>query len=244
MAYARAAHINPLQFGLMGAALGGLQFLLDDMTRKRAEEAELQKEQRLQAIRMQEEQRTNDEWTRRTAIDQQNAQANLQLTQQAENQRQAASQTFQAGQNEANRAHDFAIEDTRNTNETARQMTVAEQEAKLHRANTAYDETFKSVISPRGGEKGMYGSDGKFYPTGAQMPVGVTPTVGFGATNLGLRGTGRGSTYVSPRGQPVGAVNPMAGAAPAATGGYPEGTRLRGPDGRTYVVQNGVPVPL
>lgn len=241
---ARAAHINPLQFGLMGAALGGLQFLLDDMTRKRAEEAELRKEQRLQAIRMEEENRQNQEWTRRTAIDQQNAQANLSMQNELELQRQNDTQNFQHTERAADRQHDFAIESVRSQDALDNTMAANEQEAKLHRANTAYDETFKAVINPRGGEKGMYGSDGKFYPTGAQMPVGVTPTVGFGATNLGLRGTGRGSTYVSPRGQPVGAVNPMAGAAPAATGGYPEGTRLRGPDGRVYVVQNGVPVPL
>lgn len=246
--YHRDPHVNAFAFGLMGMAQGAMQWGLSEITRRRLEEADAAKEQRLAAIREEytrmDEQRANDEWTRRTGIEHANALDVQQSQADILAGRQHDEQSFQAQQNALNRQHDVQLEGIRNSDETNRQLTVAEQEAKLHRANTAYDETFKSVINPQGANDGMYGSDGKWYPKGTAMPAGVTPTVGFGATNLGLRGGQRG-TYMSPRtgAQRVGAVNPMAGAQPAA-GGYPEGTKLRGPDGRIYVVQNGVPVPL
>jgi hypothetical protein len=248
--YHRDPHVNALQFGLMGIAQGGIQWALSEITRRRLEEADAAKEQRLAAIREQytqmDESRANAEWTRRTGIEHDNQLDQISAQNDAISGRQHDEQAYQSAENAKNRAHDMQLEQVRNTDETQRALTVNEQEAKLHRANTAYDETFKAVVNPQGGNDGMYGTDGKWYPKGTPMPAGVTPTVGFGATNLGLRGGQRG-TYMSPRtgAQRVGAVNPMAGAAPSQpAAGYPEGTKLRGPDGRIYIVQNGMPVPL
>jgi hypothetical protein len=211
----RRAHVNPIEFGLMGMAQGALQWGLSEITRRNIEEAEMAKEQRLAQLReqyqQQDESRANGEWTRRTGIEHANALDVQQSQADILAGRQHDEQKFLADQNAQNRSHDVQMEGLRNTDETQRQLTVAEQEAKLHRANTAYDETFRATTNP-GNNDGMYGTDGKWYPKGTAMPAGVTPTVGFGATNLGLRGSQGRGTYVSPRGQPVGAVNPMAGA--------------------------------
>lgn len=240
----RAHYLNPVEFGLMGALLGGLKYKLDLDTERRLEEAEARKEQRLAEIQQQaqiaQEGRANAEWDRRQPIELQNDLMKTEYAGDIAAGHQQSAQQFQATENAKNRAHELTLEGVRNADETNRQLTVAEQEAKLHRANTAYDETFRSMVNPPGGNDGMYGSDGKWYPKGSTMPAGVHPTVGFGATNLGLRGGAGAAGYVSPR---TGGVPSPATSGPA-TGGYPEGTRLRGADGRIYVVQGGVPVPL
>lgn len=235
----RRYHVNPFEFGLMGAILGGLQFKLNESTQQRAQEAEIQKEQRLaqieQAQKIADESRANAEYTRREDIQQQHALEQAEYQNNLISGREQTSQQFQAQQNALNRSHDLTLEQIRAQDQQAAQ----ENAGAIDRKNTMFRVGVEQVMGGKPGEKqGMYGTDGKFYPTGAQMPAGVTPTVGFGATNLGLRGT-QGGGYVSPR-QRVGAVNPMpvqpqAGIARPTTqqdyAALPSGTRYIAPDG-------------
>lgn len=242
-----------LKMGLMGAITGGLKFQLDQFIAQQAQEAEIQKEQRLaqlqQQIKVQDEARANDEWTRRTGVDQSNAIAladhnDANLT--AREDRNFGHDVQKIGiENSATMSREQFMEAQRHQHELDQQ----DHEAALNRQKTVFDGTYEAYMNAKGygkngGSDGIYGSDGKWYPKGTPLPANVTPAVGFGATNLGTRGSDKaGYTSARTGGVKVTPSGPAAPAAPAQSP-HPDGTKLRGPDGRIYVVRNGVPVPL
>lgn len=190
-----------VKYGLMGAILGGLKFKLDEDTARRAEEAQLRKEARLQEIAMQAEQRANVEWERRAGIDQQNR---LEVSE-VENEQLIGRQEIgfkqdlqkqevghrldkdrigysheldlkeaqvQAGLTRANQTHQGAITRANQASAAARNRELLE-----------YRETLVKERPTRPSDiKGIQGSDGKFYPAGTPLPPGVVGVAGYGTT--------------------------------------------------------------
>lgn len=178
--------INPVAFGIMGAAVGGMQFMLSDVVRRMQEEADLWKLRRLDEIRIAEEGRANQEWQRRNDIEVQDQQRRDELLFRQGMQQDERQNQFTLGRDAEQRSFEAGMEDRRTDND----MAINEQQAELQRQNIEHEEELRRTRpQPPGDQTGMYGTDGKFYPVGTPMPQGVTPTVGFGATNLGTRGT-------------------------------------------------------
>lgn len=228
------ARINALQQGIMGAIVGGLQFKLSQQLEQMRLDAELAKEQRLQAI--QREQATFEFGQRKEILDLENQNAikrdELNFNQQLR--LTGTEQNFRATEAEKNRSHDLTLEDVRTnrdlTLEGVRTNNNIKQTDAAARINTREDirksvfvDEYQRQRGPKPGDaQGVYGSDGKFYSAGSPMPQGVSPTVGFGATNLGVRGTP--ASQRTHRGQ---ATTPGVGApsaaAPASQFNAPQG---------------------
>lgn len=197
------ARINPFQFALMGFAKGAFEFALSDELENRRLRAEQQKLDRLEVIRREQEQRDNAEWERRFALEKENAQIRDEVNFRQQLELTRAGQQFTAGENAKSRSHDSAMLDERQ----AFDLEMDERRA-------AREKERQEMGTP----DGLYGSDGKFYPQGTPLPPGVTPTVGFGATNLGTRGLAGGASYVSPRAGARSGIPGVPGPVPAKRG--------------------------
>lgn len=253
--------------GIMGAILGGLKYQLDLNTQQLAEQAELEKEQRLAAIQQQnqiaQEGRANTEWTRRNDVENQQALARDDRT--TDNNIRQSDHTLgnELKLSDHNTGNDIVKTKVESGLTLTREQQMEQQraadarqqaafEAQQQRLTHVHNETFDAVAAAKdpahyGNSSqgdGLMGSDGKFYPKGTSMPNGVTPTVGFGATNLGTRGTQSGRLGTNPRtGAPAGtatngvaapATNMATVAHPQSQQDYaalPSGTRYIAPDG-------------
>lgn len=247
--------------GLMGALAGGLKFDLDENVRQQAEQAEIQKELRLRQLEQQfkvdDEQRANQEWTRRTAIDQANTLAVNHDTQAHEDVRQAATfgheDTHAQLDSNLTLARERQLQAQKAQDDANLKAIETQNEERKHIYTTTFDASMDKLGYGKGPEKGVYGSDGKFYTVGTPLPPGVTPTTGFGASNLGVRGHagGNGNPYLSARtgaGSTPGTPTPAAPSgtapapptmpSPASQADYdrlPSGTRYLAPDGTVRV---------
>lgn len=190
--------INPVQFGIMGAIAGGLQFALSEETRRIQEEADARKEARLLALQQQSqmatEGRQNEEWTRRNKIEdeQQNARDDRITERQLVVQRD--SQNFQRGEKSADRQHDFELIGARLDADkglvdiqTGAAITRAEYAERQRRAGVVFDTEYNRLRGPKNSTnpeagKGIVGSDGKTYKYGEALPPGVKPAGGYGVS--------------------------------------------------------------
>lgn len=185
---------NALKFGILGAIGGAMKFALDEETQRRKDAADMAKEERLRQIAMEYEnrqfERDSAEWDRRTEVDHE-----LQLErEQASLDRQLAvqddDQDFRAEMTEEERA----IEDRRIAEERDYERSLmseeeqsrlreieAEERARLNEIKTR-ERLFRSRPAAPGERKGIQGDDGKFYPAGTPIPLGVKPIAGYGTT--------------------------------------------------------------
>lgn len=237
-----------LTAGIMGAIVGGLKYQLDANTAALAQQAEMEKEQRLaqlqQQMQMGQEDRANTEWTRRNAIE-------------ADQQAQRDERTANLDVQKSNAVNDHAAANDLTKLGAENQLTLTREqqmqaqraedarrqaafEADQQRRNHVYTRTFDAVAgekdpnyfaSQRGGVDGVYGSDGKWYPKGTPLPTGITPAVGFGATNLGTRGTYSGRPGSLRAGMRPGTVP---GATAPAT---PPAMHFNAPDGAVQMLK-------
>lgn len=204
-------NINPLQWGIMGAIVGGLQMKLSVETRNMLDEADIQKAKRLAEIQNEmqvaQEGRAEDRWAAHNQIEDAQAQARDQRMMDRQLLIQQNSQEFQGRENQANREHDFAVEDRRTANdlrqiEVQGGVTAANQEraARIDRYNKVYGSVFDRIFGRENGNA-VVGDDGRTYPQGTDIPQGVKPVLAYGgswAPSASKQGTPAG-TYVSPR---------------------------------------------
>lgn len=188
---------NALQEGLMGAVLGGLNFQLSEQTRRRAEEAELLKEQRLEAIRAASQERQNQFQIAREDLAA--TRADERLTRQQEQQLEVL---------DRQQEQQLKLEGVRAGNQRALQA----------QSDAAANERSRIAASAGDSAKGVWGDDGNWYPAGSNIPVGVTQVSGMGVSyappasrtgatqNPGLMGAGVGGA----NGAPSGAKSPPA----------------------------------
>lgn len=267
---ARRSRINPLQMGLMGAFLGGLQFKLNEHLENIRLQAEAAKEARLEAIMRDREARENAEWTRRTEMQHENEVVRDQLDFMRQKRLQEGGFAFRAEEAGKEREHDVRMEGLRTGNnmdqlefasnlreeeagmEARLRETAAERDARRgrreHAWQSAYDAEFnKRTGGARGSDKGVLGSDGRFYPFGANLPPGVEVKMSYGGT-FAPSASKSGTPAGGHRGQraTVPATAP-APARPAAPAGMPEpktqaeyaqlpsGTTYKAPDGSIRV---------
>lgn len=189
---------NAVAMGLLGAAVGAMNYALSEETRRIAEEAEARKEARLIALRQGDqvaaEQRQNAEWERRNAIENEQQTARddrvteRQLTVQRDQQR------FQSGEKNLDRQHDFTLIGARLDAqkglvdiETGAAISRAEFAERQRRAGVVFDTEYNRLRGPKTGQnpeagKGIIGDDGKTYKYGEPLPPGVKPKGGYGVS--------------------------------------------------------------
>jgi hypothetical protein len=166
------------RMGIMGAVLGAINFKVSQSLQQLAEEAEMRKLQRLEQIQIAREGRAEQRDV-------------------AKDERTFAQQEKML---DSSQQHDVALAGLRNEFDTQRlnqqlaaqrEMNASDNAAALSRQELANRGALEvaNVRSADSGD-GLYGSDGQWYPRGTALPAGVTPAVGFGATNLGVRGSG------------------------------------------------------
>lgn len=189
---------NAVAMGLLGAAVGAMNYALSEETRRIQEEADARKEARLIALRQGDqiasEQRQNAEWERRNAIEdeQQTARDDRVTSRQLALQRD--SQNFQSGEKGKDRQHDFSLIGARLDAqrglvdlETGAAITRAEFAERQRRAGVVFDTEYnrlrgpKNSVNPEAG-KGVIGDDGKTYKFGEPLPPGVKPKGGYGVS--------------------------------------------------------------
>lgn len=208
-----------VQQGILGAIIGGLEVKFSMATEQRMMAAEQAKQERLMQLRQQyelaAEGRANAEWERRFEMEGDQARENFELEKQA--QRDMFGIKTDAEREQMQYGHQL-------------DMTELERRSELERQQTQFEEDLLRDRPPGPGDvEGLYGTDGQWYPVGTGLPAGVEPVTGFGATNLGRRGTSDSASPLSRRGATSGRateVAPMPGARKA-------------PDGKWYVQQNG-----
>lgn len=184
--------------GLLGAAVGAMNYALSEETRRIQEEADARKEQRLIALRQGEqvaaEGRQNAEWERRNSIEneQQSARDDRITDRQLEVQRDQ--QRFQSGEKQLDRQHDFSVIGARLDAqkglvdlETGAAITRAEYAERQRRAGVVFDTEYNRLRGPKNGTnpeagKGIIGDDGKTYRYGEALPPGVKPKGGYGVS--------------------------------------------------------------
>ena len=162
--------------GLMGAAIGGLNFKLNEITARQAEEAEARKMERLAVI-----QRGNAEFEsglRREENKQRHGFDMVQLDK---------TQEFQSGESAKTREHQFSLS---REEQAAANARTAMSEAGANARNSSSNQTQLEVARMRAAQeqtdaaagKGILGSDGITYPYGQALPAGVTPMGGYGVS--------------------------------------------------------------
>lgn len=171
------------RMGMMGAALGGLQYMLSEDTQRRMEEAELRKLERLRALDIDKEQREGVEWQRRQEIETQDAIRRDEIGALRDERKLATEYQFRGQERAADREHDFALEEVR----TGADIQKAEHGSKLRRGEAAFDEALVRTRPVQPGDdptrgKGLIGSDGKTYKYGEPLPPGVTVAGGYGVS--------------------------------------------------------------
>lgn len=245
------ARLNAAKFGIMGAVLGGLQFSLTAELERVRQQAELQKEQRLLAIQRENEERANQEWTRRNEIESENQLTRDELNDVRQQRLVQMQLGHQASEKDKDRHHDLVVLDEqeesimrREEHQTVLADKLDERKRKRDRSDHVYTKTFDAVLdakAPGRSDKGIYGKSGKWYPVGTNIPENDKPTAGFGVTFAPSDSkAGRTSRLDGRRGQATapGVAAPSAPAAPAGhtvIGRTPDGrTVYRGPDGQMY----------
>ena len=163
----------------MGAVLGGLSFALTEEVQRIRDQADLAKEQRLLAIRDEEQTRANQEWERRNQIEHEDTLRRDELNDLRQQRLVGMQQGFQADQKTQDRIHDMEMVGAREQSD----LRVDDARAKTQRREHVFDATFDHAMDasmPRDQGKGVLGSDGKTYKYGEALPAGVTPKGGYG----------------------------------------------------------------
>lgn len=253
---ARRGRVNPLEFGLMGAVIGGLSFKLNEHLENIRLQADMAKEQRLEALYREREARENAEWTRRTEIDAENRRVEGQIDFMRQARLQQGNFEFRAAEGDKDRQHDVRMEGLRTGNamdvqEFASNLRTEEAgiDATLRRQNHAWERAYNAEFDRQtgggsaGAGKGIVGSDGRTYRYGEALPAGVKAVGGYGVSWAPSESKSRSER--THRGQTTPATAPRAAPAASAPAQAPAGYVLigysngkpvyRGPDGQNYI---------
>lgn len=178
--------------GIMGAVLGGLNFKLNEWTTERARLAEEAKLARLEQIEMAKEQRADQ---RQIASDErQHGYRMTELDSRQQHEVALVGLNHEYKTVEQALAAGYTMQQIQLQGDQAMARTQVNEAGATQRAREQNETTIKAAeLRTNDDSRGMYGTDGVFYPVGTPMPAGVTPTVGYGATNLGVRGAGAGT---------------------------------------------------
>lgn len=205
---------DALEMGLLGALLGGMRWKLSEQTERMALEAEARKAQRLQEIQLAAEGRANAEWERRFALENEAANRRALMEQEMSIADREDRQAFESGQSATEIAarEESAMRELQSRHDLTLQEIQARENAQ--RGTIQFQEQLYRERPPQPGQvEGLYGTDGKWYPAGTDLPPGVEPGgVAFGATNIGRRGT---SASTNPLLQGLGGTQTFNAPAPA-----------------------------
>lgn len=174
---------HALSMGIMGAIVGGLDFKKREWETQRAEEAEMRKQARLEQILIAREGRQEE---RDVAREQRGYEhdKSMQLDRQDHD---AAMAALNADLDLRRLATAHGYDLSKLTMQHVQQLQQIQTQGAVTRENATHEAQTRAEHTTE--KDGLYGSDGRFYPVGTPLPAGVTPAVGFGATNLGTRGT-------------------------------------------------------
>lgn len=170
-----ARRIDATRMGIMGAFVGGLQFMLTEQTRLRMEQAELAKLERLRAIE-------DERWAQRNAIEHSQQTQRDELNFRREQLAADQQRRWQSGEKSLDRTHDVVMDERR----YGQRMSEIGVQGQVTRENEKYREELYRSRPPemqRGNDaegKGILGSDGRTYKYGEQLPAGVKAVGGYG----------------------------------------------------------------
>lgn len=177
------AKVNPTKMALLGMVGGALQWALDEQTRRRAEQAELLKLQRLEELEMAREERAQGRWERQFEMQTSANRENSFIEHGLALQRLEQEQGFRSKEAERSRQHAFQMVDA----QTRANERLEGTRHRYRKDEAAFEEGLLRTRPPGTGNRTptmVLGDDGKTYELrpGQSLPPGVRPVGGAGVT--------------------------------------------------------------